>query len=91
MSVLAENEILPTVFITKYALTKGILEGHNAEISKNSSTMIYVKLDLLWESYFHKPYWHTNRDEAVTQAEDMRQKKLASLTKSVKKLQNLKF
>ena len=38
-----------------------------------------------------QPDWHTDKEEALIQAELMRFKKISSLSKQIKKLRNLKF
>jgi len=74
------------IYVTQYALTKGILEKR-AEIS---GEMAVVRLSSYSEIYF-RPFWYTERDEAVKHAEILRQKKILSLKKRITKLENLKF
>lgn len=79
------------VWITKYAITGGIIEV-DAEISSTSPTMIKADLSGRW-SYFHGEGrdWHRTRESAVTRAEAMRVKKIASLKKSLKAIESLTF
>jgi hypothetical protein len=73
------------VFITKYALTKGIIETE-CKISETSPSMVYDK-----HNYYHKPYWHENKQDAINQCEKMRNAKLRSLRISIQKIISLKF
>jgi len=78
------------VYITQYALSKGILE-RDAEIALNiSDDMIKINTDG-YTNYYHKPDWYFDRQEAIEHAEVMRKKKIDSLKKQIKKLENLKF
>lgn len=74
------------VWITKYALTKGIYEKEVQET--NFKDMVSVPNSI--ES-FHKPHWHESKEEALKQAETMRAKRIISLKKEVRKLEDLKF
>ncbi len=78
------------VWITKYALTQGIKENEANVCSDVSDEMIVVKGIGLY-GYFHKPYWHTDKQEAIKHAESMRLKKIDSLKKQIAKLEKLKF
>jgi len=75
------------VFITKYALTSGIFEAE-AEVTEISPTMISTEA---YDCYYHKPHWHTTREEAMIQAEKMRKARIAALHRQLKKLKALKF
>ncbi len=78
-----------TVYITKYALTKGIIESEG-EIVGSDSKMLITTINS-YRAYFHKPDWHQNKNEAIYKAEEMRKKKLVSLEGQIEKLKNLKF
>lgn len=82
------------VYITKYALTKGIFQC-DGEVSKEYPQMFSVdenKLKgFLNTQYFHKPYWHETREDAVVHANQMVKKALASAWKRVRKLEAIKF
>ena len=73
-----------TVYITKYALTEGILEKE-AKPCGNAS-MVQVG-----PSYFHGEGkdWHRTRESAVKKAEAMRLKKIESLKRSIAKLEKM--
>lgn len=74
------------VWITKYALTGGIQE---MEGGLSGERQYFFSND---NSYCIAPnHWHKTRAEAVTCAEQMRQKKIASLEKQIDRLKKLKF
>jgi len=83
-----------THWITKYALTEGILALEGAEetgdgyLSKKGSHFGE------WHerSHFYGGNdWHANEAQAVAHAEQMRLKKIASLKKSLRKMEGLSF
>jgi len=76
------------VWVTKYALTKGILE---VEVDSPVEDERMVRASGGWTTYYHKPDWHMTKAEAVARAEEMRTKKLASLRKQAAKLEKLRF
>ena len=78
------------VWITKYALTTGIIE---AEAEECEHDMIRVYKDSFYPSYYHKEgrEWHRTKESAIAKAEEMRQKKISSLKKQVKKMEDMKF
>ena len=73
------------VYITKYALTRGILEA-DAELNPRFPTMVSTNL-----GHFHGKDWHETKEAAIYRAEEMRTKKIASLKKQIEKLEALKF
>lgn len=81
---------MSTVFITKYALTGGILE---LPLVKRGNGMVTVKRPGIsngdWDFFGND--WHPTREEAVKRAEDMRQAKIKSLQKQIAKLEKLSF
>lgn len=78
------------VFITKYALTKGILEKE-AEICDygNGHIRAYVKGD--FSSYSLGKVCFKTKEQAIEKAEKMRLKKIASLKKQIEALEKMKF
>ena len=83
------------VWITKYALSKGIIETDVYEEclgTDPSGNMISVKLNG-YVSYFHGKGndWHTTKESAIQKAEEMRKKKMDSLKKQIEKLEKMKF
>lgn len=81
------NEGLITVFITKYALSKGII---TAEASIVKPSMIEIK-EGNFPSFYHGKEWHITEKEAKKEAEKMRIRRYTSLKNQLKKLENLKF
>ena len=78
------------VYVTKFALTRGILEKE-VSISSTSKNMVVEIINEVYPSYYHKPYWYENKDEAIKFAEEMRVRKIESLKKSILRLEKLKF
>ena len=74
------------VFITKYALTKGIIELDGEIKGDYFST----KQRGFHELFFNKEFYLT-REEAVNNSEERRIKKLQSLDNQIKKLSELNF
>lgn len=72
-----------TVWITKYALTKGIFTAW-AIIDDN---MIKVGR----HEYYHGNDWHTDEKSAWERAEQMRHKKIHSLKKQIARLETLQI
>jgi hypothetical protein len=80
------------VFITKYALTKGILEFDDAEESGGSTQMISIP-SLGWNGHFYGEgkEWHRDKESAIARAEEMRLNVIKSHEKSILKLQKMRF
>lgn len=81
------EEKIITAFVTKYALTRGIVE---------ISSRLRVGSDLIttnekYPQYLHKGDWFSTEEEAKVDAENRRKKKIASLKKQIEKLEKLKF
>lgn len=76
-------------WITKYALTQGISERDIR--SFDDETAEDITGGHLRAQYYHKGEWHKSRSVAIAKAEEMRNKKIASLKKQIEKLENMKF
>lgn len=76
------------VWITKYALTVGIFEE---EVEYTASAGMVSAYGGAHEIYYHKPDWHESYLKAKDRAEEMREKKIASLKKQIRKLGALRF
>lgn len=77
------------VWITKYALTAGIIE---AEGDIAAPGMIsYHDATGPARQFAHGKDWHTTERDAFNRAEEMRQKKIASLKKQIKKLEGMQI
>lgn len=75
------------VWVTKYALTKGVLEVDAKTVGHG---MVGVKGEFL-TAYYSKRDWHASHEQAIARAKEMREAKLASLEKKIKKLEALDF
>jgi hypothetical protein len=76
-----------TAWVTKHALTKGI-KFVNGEVCHDiSSTMLTYGI---YEAA-HGNDWHRTPEAALARAEEMRKAKIASLRKSIAKMEALKF
>jgi len=87
------------IYITKYALTEGILTGSDAVIDGTMAS-VYVLHDAKGRAFnevttkqhhYHGQDWHRTRTDAIARAEDMKQKKIRSLEKNLRKIQELVF
>ena len=77
------------VYITKYALSDGIMEVEATETSQPN--MICYTCNGSYPQFFHKGDWYNNKEDANKQAETMRVKRIVSLEKQIAKLKKLKF
>lgn len=81
-----------TAFITTYALSEGILEVKGVVCHNISSDMLWYRLPkAMFDSYAHGKNWHRTKEAALARAEEMRQRKIASLKKQIEKLENMVF
>ncbi len=82
------------VYVTKYALTAGILEKE-AEPATATEGGILVRGNKTrsWsaDEYYHGRDWHTDREAAVLRAQEMRNAKIASVKKQLAKLEAMTF
>ena len=76
------------VFITKYALTKGIYE---ADVRKCEGCPDMVVEQSGWGNYWQKGQWHLTREEAVDRARVMQASKLRALRQQIRKIEALTF
>lgn len=77
-----------TAYITKHALTRGIVQGE-AQVSWVSPEVICV--DGSPPVYYQGNDWHTDLDAARKRAEAMRKAKLAELRRKIAKLEAMSF
>jgi len=77
------------VWITKYALSRGIFEMDVRSQSEDGKA-VYGKA---WDQCFHGQgiEWCKTKTEAIAIAEGMRQKKIDSMKKQIEKLEKMKF
>lgn len=76
-------------YITKYALTQGIIV-RCGDVQPTRTDVIHT-INGVYNEYFHKPFWHVRKEDAIEHAEKMRDSKLKSLAKQIERLENLKF
>lgn len=84
------------VWITKYCLTKGIFEFEAERCGEYGERLYDMVHDISGGSqsiYYHGEGkdWHITRESAISRAESMRIKKIASLKKSIMELEAMVF
>ena len=80
-----------TFYVTKYALTAGIM-AVRGEISKTNPNMLcYTTDDGKYTQYAHSKDWNSDLDEAITDCERRRETKIKSLKKQIAKLEKMEF
>lgn len=77
------------VYLAKYALSSGITEVEVNDKYNNSDEYAFLN-GCIGLFYFGKDIFHS-KEEAIKKAEEMRIKKIESLKRQIKKLENLKF
>lgn len=87
------SEAPKTVWVTKYALTRGVVErpvhssvAHGAAMNVTMDERGWGKRDFLAVDE-----WHPTREAALARAEEMRAAKIASLKRQIAKLEALEF
>ena len=78
------------VWITKYALTDGIIEAE-ADTYTKGKIFAFWNNDEMGAFYPHKEEVFFDKQSAIKKAEEMRQKKIESLKKQIKKLEEMRF
>ena len=76
-----------TAWVTTYALTQGIMKV-DGEVCHGTSSKL-LTYDKFGSASGED--WHRTHESAVKKAEDMRKAKIASLKKSIAKLEAMKF
>lgn len=76
-------------YITKYALTQGIFEADGEESSAGGFRFRFP--GSYTSEYVYGKDWHKTFPEALSRAEEMRKRKLASLNRQIKKLESIEF
>ena len=79
------------VWVSKYALTKGIIKVLATKCVSDDSWRKCTLHEGGFPVYLKEGSWHSSPEEAITKAEQMRKNRLASLKKQMKKLEELKF
>jgi hypothetical protein len=83
------NKEMIDVWITRYALTQGILQ-RRAERPETDRFVVAFEPPNGLRWMYHKPYWHATLGDAKRHAEEMRLKSIESAKKRIKKLEALK-
>lgn len=90
MKTVIKMEKLTKVWITKYALTKGIFSA----MAETNDRRAYIPRDHITGVYsrvFGCNDYHFSKELAIERAEEMRVKKIQSLEKQIVKIESLKF
>lgn len=78
------------IYITKYALTKGIIEAELIKTDSDRATVPSLS-NPEYRQMFYKGEWFYTLEQAKIRAEEMREAKLKSLDKQMKKVSAIKF
>lgn len=76
-------------YVTKYALTTGVMEVDGEVDPTISATMLAVQGKGGGYAYYHRDEWHETLEAAMAWAEHTRVKRIESLKKSIAKLEKL--
>ena len=78
------------VFITKYALTQGVIE-REVEPHPYNPQSVCSNHHIGYSVYYHRGEWHRTKELAIARANQMRDKKLDNLKKQIKTLEGMIF
>lgn len=81
---------MKTVWITKYALTKGIVKAE-AETEGLDRDVVRVTSGEYAGAILSRGGWCDSHEDAVAKAEDMRKKKILSLQLQIDRLTRMQF
>jgi hypothetical protein len=76
-------------WVTKYALTKGILEVDVVDYKPGDKMIVYRRFS--YSEYAHGRDFHFVKKEALERAEEMRLDTIQSLKKRIEKLNRMEF
>lgn len=85
-----ENRERFTAWVTKYALTEGILKMQ-VELCSDISDDMVVKINGATRQSFFGKDWHRTHEAAIKRAEEMRSNKLKSIDKQRARIAALNF
>ena len=77
-------------WVTKWALTQGILEVTGAVDHEISSTMLSWRRKAGYRDYVHGKDWHRTPEAALDRVAEMKARKIDSLRRSIKKMESLR-
>jgi hypothetical protein len=78
------------VWITKYALTRGI-ETATGEVVSEGMFHISPQKVGVFSQYFHGHDWHVTKEAALCRANEMRVRAIKNLEKKLETLKSMKF
>lgn len=80
-------------YITKWALTEGILEVEGKQSEHSPSLFVGSQKGSAHAVYAHGEgkHWHRTREEAIVRAEELKRRKILSLKKTIEKLEKTTF
>jgi hypothetical protein len=85
-----EDDEIISVWVSKYALSKGILHM-KAERSRRFPSLVVNPENRLQTFHEEGREWHLSEADAQTRADAMRQAKIVSLRKQIARLERLDF
>lgn len=84
------EKITKTVFVTKFALTKGVFEI-TAQVNIKENYAVGKLPGSTYDSYYHKSDYFDTMEDAIKNANDRITKKIKSLKIQIEKLEKKKF
>lgn len=82
------SEVTKEVFIAKYALTQDI---YTTKVKVNGTDAVDYPEKGYGMVFYHKGDWFETYEGALARAEELRTRRIASLKRSIAKLEKLKF
>lgn len=79
---------MTTYYVTKYALTAGILKVEGV-VGSGETMLVFKRKDSTYREYVHDKDFHSTLEAANLRAEEMRQKRITSTEKSLDKLRKM--
>lgn len=85
---------MTTIYVTKYALTRGILVYESSIedlVDRDGSVIVRDPDGINKRAYYRGNDWHISPDAAMARAEEMRTAKIDSLRKQLSRMQALEI
>lgn len=79
---------MATFYVTKYAMTAGILKVDGV-VGSGETMLVFKRKNSTYREYAHGHDFHGTLEAANLRAEEMRQKRMASVEKSLNKLRKM--
>jgi streptogramin lyase len=83
--------MMPKYYITRYALSSGIEEFDLPVDPDDDGRVWFIDQSIHRHHSYGRGEWHLNRSDAIIAADQSRLKKIASLKRSIAKLENMTF